>query len=93
MEVIATTRYIKNGGPVTRLKKTPDNLRTRTTPSVKHLKAHIAGLLFAREIQKEGGYGVRKWERVIVVNPTQNVASIVWDTYQGDKSLMWGYQM
>ena len=74
MESISASSYIRNRGPVAGLSKTPDDLWSGTTPSVKHLRAYGSKAYVSLEKHKrKGKMGDTKWEGVIVGYPENSV--------------------
>ena len=84
VEAIATASYIRNRGPVAGLSKTPDELWSGSTPSIKHLRAYGSKAYVSMEkFKRAGKMGVTKWEGVIVGYPTGSVGYRVWDPIRG----------
>ena len=84
VEAISTASYIRNRGPVTGLSKTPDELWSGSTPSIKHLKAYGSKAYVSLEkFKRAGKMGVTKWEGVIVGYPMGSVGYRVWDPVRG----------
>lgn len=84
VEAIATASHIRNRGPVTGLGRTPEELWSGKTPSVKHLRAYGSKAYVSLEkFKRKGKMGVTKWEGVIVGYPTGSVGYRVWDPVRG----------
>ena len=84
VEAISTASYIRNRGPVTGLSKTPDELWSGSTPSIKHLRDYGSKTYVSMEkFKRKGKMGVTKWEGVIVGYPTGSVGYRVWDPIRG----------
>ena len=84
VEAISTASYIRNRGPVTGLSKTPDELWSGSTPSIKHLRAYGSKAYVSMEkFKRKGKMGVTKWEGVIVGYPIGSVGYRVWDPVRG----------
>ena len=84
MESISASSYIRNRGQVAGLSRTPDELWSGTTPSVKHLQAYGSKAYVSLEKHKrKGKMGDTKWEGVIVGYPENSVGYRVWDPVRG----------
>ena len=63
VEAIASASYIRNRGPVAGLSKTPEELWSGKTPTVRHLRAYGSKAYVSYEKSKrEGKMSARKWE-------------------------------
>ena len=84
VEAISTASYIRNRGPVTGLSKTPDELWSGSTPTIKHLRAYGSKAYVSMEnFKRKGKMGVTKWEGVVVGYPVGSVGYRVWDPVRG----------
>ena len=84
VEAISTASYIRNRGPVAGLSRTPDELWSGKTPTVKHLRAYGSKAYVSLEkFKRKGKMGITKWEGVIVGYPTGSVGYRVWDPVRG----------
>ena len=69
---------------MTGLSKTPDELWSGSTPSIKHLRAYGSKAYVSMEkFKRKGKMGVTKWEGVIVGYPMGSVGYRVWDPIRG----------
>ena len=85
MEAISNASYIRNRGQVTGLSKTPNELWSGNTPTIKCLRAYGSKAYVSMDkFKRKGKMGVTKWDGVVVGFLAGSVGYRVWDPVRGE---------